>query len=202
LVFGIHDWIWSPGPGQAAPHWWNHDHGFSGSPGSPFPAYGLSISVGFSIFWLLIVLILGTIASVMSQAAQLDAVEGRHLDFQNLWKVVKELGLRLLGLYIVTAVIIIVGLFLLIVPGLIFIRRYFLAPYVMIDKKVSITEALSQSAVMTKLNSGAIWGVIGVTILIGLIGIIPFIGSLIAFIVACLYSLAPAMRYQQLKKLT
>ncbi len=201
LILGIHDWIWSPGPNQPH-HWYDHAYGFSaGSPGSPFPGYGFSAFVGLALLWFLFVIVIGTIASIMSQTAQLDAVEGRHLDFQDLWKTTKELGLRMLGLYIAMTVIIVAGFILLVVPGLIFLRRYYLAPYVMLDKKVGIGEALTRSAELTKLNTGAVWGIIGVGFLIALIGIVPFIGSLIAFGVGCLYSLAPAMRYQQLKRL-
>ncbi|HET9721749.1 MAG TPA: hypothetical protein VFP32_01840 [Candidatus Saccharimonadales bacterium] len=201
LIFGIHDWIWSPAAGQPH-HWWDHAYGFSsGGPANPFPDYGFSAFVGASIVWFLIVLIIGTIATVMSQSAQLDAVRGQRLDFQDLWSVTKQLGLRMLGLYIVTAVIVVVGLILLVVPGVIFFRRYYLAPYAMLDKNLSIREALEESATLTKKNTGAIWGVIGVTVLISLISILPFIGGLIAFIFGCLYSIAPAMRYQQLKRL-
>lgn len=202
LILGIHDWIWSPTGPQAHGSWWNHAYGFSSSgPGNPFPDYGFSALVGFSIIWLLFVTVAGTIAAIMSQAAQLDAVQNKHLDFQNLWEVVKRMGWRLLGLYIVTGLIVFVGLLLLIVPGLIFLRRYYLAPYVMIDKNLSIGDSLSKSAELSALNTGAIWGLLGVMLLIGLIGIVPFIGGLVSFIIGSLYSVAPAMRYEQLKKL-
>jgi len=202
LILGIHDWIWSPTGPQAHGSWWNHAYGFSSSgPGNPFPDYGFSALVGFSIVWLLFVTVAGTIAAIMSQAAQLDAVQNKHLDFQNLWEVVKRKGWRLLGLYIVTGLIVFVGLLLLIVPGLIFLRRYYLAPYVMIDKNLSIGDSLSKSAELSALNTGAIWGLLGVMLLIGLIGIVPFIGGLVSFIIGSLYSVAPAMRYEQLKKL-
>lgn len=201
LVFGIHDWIWSPGPNQAH-HWYDHAYGFSsGSPGSPVPDYFFSAFVGLALLWFLTVVIVGTIAAMMSQAAQLDAVENKPLDFQDLWKVVKQLGWRLLGLYVAMAVIILVGFILLIVPGFYMIRRYMLAPYVMIDKKVGIREALDRSAELSLINPGALWGVIGVMFLIGLINIVPFVGGLAAFAVGSLYSIAPAMRYHQLKRL-
>jgi hypothetical protein len=60
---------------------------------------------------------------------------------------------------------------------------------------------MDQSAALSKANTGAIWGVIGVMFLIGLANIVPIIGGLIAFIFGALYSVAPALRYQQLKKL-
>jgi hypothetical protein len=144
---------------------------------------------------------LGTVAQIMSQAAQLDAVEDKHLDFQNLWQVVKKMGWRLLGLYILMAIIIGVGFVLLFIPGLFMIRRYILAPYVMIDKNAGIRESLSQSAALSLKNTSAVWGIIGVMFLIGLVNIIPYFGGLAAFVLGSLYSVAPALRYQQLKKL-
>ena len=138
----------------------------------------------------------------MSQAAQLDAAEGKPLDFKNLWGVVKDRGWRLFGLYIVMSVLIVVGLILLIIPGLILIRRFFFAPYVMIDKNTGIKDSLNESAALSKLNTGAVWAVIGVMLLIGLANIIPIIGGLASFAFGSLYSVAPALRYQQFKKLT
>jgi uncharacterized membrane protein len=92
-------------------------------------------------------------------------------------------------------------LILLVIPGLIMIRRYFLAPYVMLDKKVGIREAMDQSAELSKINTGSVWGIIGVSFLIALVNVIPIIGGLASFSLGALYSVAPAMRYLQLKKI-
>ena len=109
---------------------------------------------------------------------------------------------RLLGLYIVTAMVVLVGLLLLIIPGIIMIRRYYLAPYFLIDQDLEIVEAMRQSAAATKGHSGALWGVIGVQILLGLIGVIPAIGSIVVVFFELPYACAPAIRYLQLKELT
>jgi hypothetical protein len=200
LVFYIHSWIWSPLPNQHV-GWWHSADGFSsGWPGGPFPGYFTFISVGFSILWLLIIAFVGTVAQIMAQSAQLRVTEGRSLDFSHLWATVRELGWRVFGLYIVMGILISIGLILLIIPGLILIRRFFFAPYIMLDKKTSIREALDQSANLSRVNTGAIWGVIGVMFLIGLANIIPIIGGLVAFCFGSLYSVAPALRYQQFKK--
>ena len=147
------------------------------------------------------ILSVGTISQIMAQQAQLEGAEGKKIDFSKLWLVVKELGWRMLGLYIVVGLVILVGFILFIVPGLFMIRRYMLAPYVMLDRKVGISEAMNQSAELSKLNTGAIWGVIGVMFLIGLLNVIPLIGGLTSFVVGSLYSVAPALRYTQLRKL-
>lgn len=201
FIFWIHSWIWSPLPNQHV-SWWHDSGGFSSAwPGGPLPTYSTFLLVGFSLLWFVIIAALGTVTQIMSQAAQLQAAEAKRLDFQSLWRVVKELGWRMLGLYIVMGLIILIGLILLIIPGLILIRRYFLAPYVMLDKKVGIQEALGQSAALSKINTSSIWGIIGVMFLIGLINIIPIIGGLVSFALGALYSIAPALRYQQLKRL-
>lgn len=201
FIFYVHSWIWQPLQGQHI-HLWQHVDGFSSAwLGSPLPAYFTFLVVGFSLLWLVLTLTLGTIAQIMSHAAQLDASENKHLDFQNLWQVVRRQGWRLLGLYIVMALIFLIGFALLFVPGLFMVRRYLLAPYVMIDKGTGIQESLAQSADMSKRNTGAIWGIIGVMFLIGLVNIIPYFGGLAAFVLGSLYSVAPALRYQQLKKL-
>lgn len=201
FIFWIHSWLWSPLPNQPV-HWWQSSRNFSsGWPGGPFPTYGTFLVVGFSVLWFLIIAAAGTIAQIMSQAAQLEAAQGKSLDFRNLWSVVKELGWRLFGLYIVVGLVVAVGLILFIVPGLIMLRRYFLSSYVMLDKKVGIREAMDRSAEMSKVNTGSIWGILGVMLLIGMVNIIPILGGLASFALGSLYSVAPALRYQQLKKL-
>jgi hypothetical protein len=200
FIFWIHSWIWSPLPNQKV-HFWQHDSFSSAWPGGPIPTYTTFTLVGFSLLWLLIILIVGTIAQIMAQAAQLEGAQARPLDFQNLWQVVKDIGWRLFGLYIVIGIVVLVGLVLLVIPGLIMIRRYFMAPYVMIDRRVGIRQALDQSAELSKINTGSVWGVIGVMFLIGLVNIIPIIGGLASFLLGSLYSVAPAIRYIQLKNI-
>jgi len=212
LVFGIHDWIWSPARGSFL----NRHNTFSfGSPGNPLPTFDLSIVVGFSLFWLVFVALLGTAVTVMSLTAQLDAAEGKPLDFQDLWLSVKKYWLRLLGLYALFSLLVVVfawlfffglllfvvGAILTLIIGFMVISRYILAPYVIIDQNAGIADALRISATLSTRKPGAIWGVIGVMFLISLASIIPYIGGLLSFALGCLYSMALAMRYLQLKRL-
>jgi hypothetical protein len=150
------------------------------------------------MIWFLFVIAAGTVVQIMTQQAQLEATEGKNLDFVRLWAVVKELGWRMFGLYIVTSIYIVVG-FILIIPGLIMLRRYFLAPYVMLDTKCDIKTAMERSSEMSKPYSGYVWGVIGIMFLIGLFNALPGVGWMISFVLGMLYSVAPALRYQELK---
>ena len=69
---------------------------------------------------------------------------------------------RLVGYILLMSVLITVGLLALVVPGLIFIRRYILGPYFIVDKDASISEAMRLSAAHTKPVAGKIWGTLGV----------------------------------------
>lgn len=202
LILGLHSWIWSPSPSQQTHYWWSSLDGVSsGTTITPLPLYAGAVLVGFSILWFLFSLAVGTIAQIMAQESQLEAAANREPAFHKLWATVKELGWRMLGLYAAMAIIIGVGFILLIIPGLFMLRRYILAPYVMLDKRCGIADALERSAKLSKINTGAVWGLLGVLFLISLLHIVPIIGGLASFVIGALYSVAPALRYNQLKKL-
>ena len=83
------------------------------------------------------------------------------------------------------------------------IRRYFLSPYVMVNEDLSISGAMQRSDELSKPYSGAVWGVIGVAFLISITSSLLFeIGPYVSFVLGIFYSVAPALRYLELKKLT
>lgn len=105
---------------------------------------------------------------------------------------------RLVGLGILVGFLFVVGLLLFIVPGLIVIRRYFLAAYYLVDQDLSISESMKKSAAATKSHAMAVWGVLGVSFLIALTSIAPLLGAVISTILSTLYACAPAFRYLEL----
>ncbi|MFC1953399.1 hypothetical protein ACFLWR_04640 [Chloroflexota bacterium] len=107
--------------------------------------------------------------------ANLKAVRNDKLEikdifgaFQNYWNAV--LANLLVG------VIVAIGLFLLIVPGIIFACKLAFTPYLIVDQKMEVIEAIKESWRMT---NGYAWEVF----LIGLLAIPIFIAGLIVFIV-------------------
>ncbi|HET9174512.1 MAG TPA: YciC family protein, partial [Candidatus Saccharimonadales bacterium] len=106
--------------------------------------------------------------------------------------------LRLIGLYALIAILVVLGFLLLIVPGLIFIRRYFLAPYFLVDQDMSIHESMRESAAVSKDHAKSIWGIIGVYVIIALPTVIPLFGSILSAILQTFYSCAAALRYDEL----
>lgn len=141
------------------------------------------------------------ITSVMEFALSLLAARGKEPTLNELWPFVSKFTWRFIGLSIVTGLLVVIGLFAFIVPGLIFIRRYFLSPYVMIDQDLSIGEAMTESARLSKPFSLSVWAIIGVMILLSLPGFVPVFGWLISIVLTSLYTAAPALRYLELKKL-
>lgn len=168
--------------------------------GMPSSAVVSMVSFGIIIFIVLFVLTL--FIQAMTYGLQLEAANGKTPGFDFLWQQAKKYWFRLFGLSIVVAVLTILGFLLLIIPGLIVLRRYFLAPYILIDKDLSISQAMEESAKLTKPYSKAIWGVIGVSVLLVFPSVIPVAGPIIAFLLGAAYSVAPALRYEELKKLS
>ncbi len=168
----------------------------SGLPVSSLVVLGAATALLVAVFMVVAVLYQTALFGL-----ELESSKGKQATYAQLWKLAKKYALRLLGLGIVAGGFIVLGLALFIVPGLILIRRYFLAPYAMVDKDMGIMEAMRYSAELSKPYSGYIWGVIGVTILIAVTNIVPIFGALIALVLSVLYSVAPALRYQELKKL-
>lgn len=201
FIFLFNSWIINASQLHGRSHWqWVFQNRSAGWMAPTLPAYAWGYLFTFAV-WGVLMLALSFFVQIMTQAAQLEAAENKIVDFNRLWRTTKEVGWRMVGLYLLVGLYILVGLILLVIPGLIMLRRYFLAPYVMLDQKTGIREAMDRSAALSAPNTGAIWGIIGVMILIGLINVLPVFGGLIALVVGALYGVAPALRYQELKKL-
>lgn len=219
-IFLIGSWLTNTSTLKGSSRWTYdfQNHG-SGLAFPTFPAYswGFFVALGVgALIWLAVSLVI----QVMTQSAQLRVAEDSKLNFSLLWRTVKELGLRMLGLYIAIALIfivigaligigillgtagLVVGAILAIILWFMALRRVFLAPYVLLDEKRDVISALKRSNELSDRNPGSIWGILGVMFLISLVSAVPYIGSLISFILAFLYSAAPALRYIELKKIS
>jgi hypothetical protein len=150
--------------------------------------------------------ILAIVLSPAVYITQLRSVQNKTIDFSHAVQEGLHIFWRFIGLEICMFVIIIVGFILLIVPGFFMIHRYILAPYYLIDHNMKIVDALKASATDSKKFSGAIWGLIGVEVLlIVALGILDaLLGPLaiIAIVFYYVYYCAPAIRYLQIKHAT
>jgi hypothetical protein len=133
---------------------------------------------------------------------ELRVARGQQATINILIDDAKKVWLKLFAQTIVSAIIVLFGFLLLIVPGIIAIKRLLMAPYILVDKNIGIVESLKESNELAKTHSGAVWAVFGVVILVSLLsGImagIPRVGELIGTIFMIAVSLIIALRYVQL----
>ena len=156
---------------------------------------GVSLGVG------VVLLVISAVFQVMALRLELDVAKNVKTSMGKLWEFCQKYFFRVIGLGIIMAIMIGLGLILLIVPGIILITRYFFAPYVMIDEDLGIFAALKRSTELSKNNWGAIWSVIGVTLLISFVpSLLGKVGDVIAALLGIAYSVAPALRYLEVKK--
>lgn len=98
--------------------------------------------------------------------------EAYAVGFHYIWQV--------LGVLLLTGVIILLGLICFIVPGLMLLRRYALAPYYVVDKKMDVPQAMRQSWHDSNHAAGYLWGTIGVTLVVSAVASV--LGMLFGFI--------------------
>lgn len=176
--------------------------GLSGTPG-----FELGAVLGVGLFIGIVLLALNILLYTMFTVLSVRASEGKTPTVGSLFEAVNKnwLWLRLVGLFIVAALIVIAGLILLIIPGVIAFGRIVMSPYFMVDKDLSITGALKASNEMGKQFPGKVWAAIGVMFLItagaAIISSVPAIGPLAGTIFSIAFSLVLVLRYQQLKHL-
>jgi hypothetical protein len=73
---------------------------------------------------------------------------------------------RIIAFTVIFSVIIFIGFLLLIVPGLILLRRYILTTFYIVDQNMTIRQAMKQSAMQTKPVAGYVWGTLGVVVVL------------------------------------
>lgn len=138
--------------------------------------------------------ILGAICTLIAEPAltktQLLSVDDKKIGFTEALKAGLPFVWRLLGLQLMMALICVVAVLLLVIPLFFVYPRILLAPYYLVDRNLTIMQALKTSAAEYKKVKG-VWGLIGVQFLFS---IVPFVN----FILGILYYCAPAIRYRQI----
>jgi len=128
--------------------------------------YGIFISgpIGYSVNWVF-----------------LKAVRREKIEIKDMFAVFERNYWNAVIAGLVTTIIIVIGLFMLIVPGIIFACRLAFVPYLVIDQKMEAMEALKASWAMTK---GHGWTVF----FMGLLAFFIVIAGLIVLIFGVLIS--------------
>lgn len=132
---------------------------------------------------------------------QLKAVRRQAVDIGAIFSSGLRYFWRYLLLGLLVGLILLGSLLLLIVPFFIVLPRVVLAPYFLIDRNLDVIDALRASNEAYKQYHG-VWGVLGVTALIGLASIVPVIGFLLTTVIEFAYTPAFAIRYEQIRLLS
>ncbi len=130
---------------------------------------------------------------------QLKGARGEHIEMGQAFTKGLHYFWKMFGLGICLVVIFAVSVLLLIVPFFFALRRYLLAPYYLIDRDLGVFESLKVSAQESQGKWGAIYGVVGVLVLLSLVNVIPFIGWIASSVLSFLYANATALRYLHIK---
>jgi hypothetical protein len=160
---------------------------------------GSGSAIIFSAIVLLLyvaLVVLGIFVAIGVTISTLKSADGKKVSFFESLKAAKHFFWKYVGLCICIGLIVLAGLIVLVVPGIFFLKRYFLAPYYLVDRDVSINKALKQSAEDTN-KTGGLWGLLGMSVLISALSLIPLVGWIGSFIAGILYVCAPAIRYRE-----
>jgi uncharacterized membrane protein len=142
-------------------------------PSSPAgPALGFFTSL-YSVF------VMGPVGYGLAYAA-LKAARGEKPEVTDMFEGFKTY-LNVVAASLLVSVIVVVGLVLLIVPGIIFACKLAFVPYLVMDRKMEATEAIRTSWSMTDGRAGTIF-------LIGLLAIPIFIAGALCFGVGVIIS--------------
>lgn len=160
------------------------------------------VLIGIAIF------LVGAIASVLTYPgfiiAQIQATHGEHPTPLEAYKAGLPRVIPFILMSLAQTVLVLIGLLLFIIPGLILIRGFLLAPYYLVDKKLGPIEALKTSFAESKPHAGWLWGVLGVMLVFALastlVGKLPVVGYLLSIIVSYIYIFAPAIRYKEIAR--
>lgn len=156
----------------------------------------LSGSRAGGLFAVLVTLVLMAIILVLGPAytvTQFESVRGRKIDFEAAFQRGTKYVVRYVLLSFAIFFMIALGLVLLVIPGLLVAFFLGAAPYLLVARNLSISEALRQSYELTKVYWKPVAGVFIVLAAINALGIIPIFGGALSIAATILYLCVPAM---------
>jgi len=103
---------------------------------------------------------------------QVHSLRGEQVGTLQMYRQSKRYWLRIVGFSLLFGLLFVGGLLLLIVPGLIILRRYILVPFFIVEEDLGIREAMQRSAAATKPDQRYVWTTIGVLVVLAGIGIL------------------------------
>jgi len=136
---------------------------------------------------------------------QTDSTTNRTMSVRNMYREAILFWPRIIGFGMLFSLLVVGGLLLLIVPGLIIVRRYILAPYCIVEEDLGIRASMQRSAELTANLSRPIASmvaiILGFSIVSGGASLLPgdlgFYSSLIVTVLPVFYFYLPALRFRE-----
>ena len=154
---------------------------------------GIAFTLGLASVAAMIVI--GLISIPTFAMILLASVDGQKVGLkETLVKARPYIG-RSLGIVILSALAVLGGLILFIVPGIIFAAWFMLAEYVLIKENLGVVASMKRSRQLVK---GRVWEILGVMAIPSVASLIPFVGSILNFALSIVLVPAMAIRYNQL----
>lgn len=147
-----------------------------------------------SLLGFVISMLASTVVTIAYARLALSAVRGPHVGWDGLWA--PEHFLNMLGATILQSIIVIVGLVLLIVPGIIAAILLSMTQLSVVDKKFNPIEALKESYRLTRPHLWPLFLFMLVLVLLNLVGLIALVIGLLVTLPVSLIAVAHV--YQKL----
>lgn len=156
---------------------------------------------GIFIIFTIIYYVLNIILQIAYYEWTLSVAQGKKLNFQEIinYSAQPNIVLNLVGLYVLLVPILVFSFLLFIVPFFIVFPRLILATFYVLDKKLNCVEALQASWNDTKGYSGIIWGTIGATVAMIMLAF-TIVGFPFSIYFLIMYSAISAIVYEYIKK--
>lgn len=155
-----------------------------------------AVAVAFAFLVGLAVLVAALIFAPAIVQTQIASVKGQKVEFQEAFNKGMPFVLRFIGLGLLSALVVIVGLILFIIPGLLAIFFLSFAPYILIDKNTGVIDAMKGSYELVKEYWKVTLGLLVVNLVINIpSNLLPFFGGLITLALSIGYFCLGALVY-------
>jgi len=143
--------------------------------------------------------VLGIFASLGLVLATLAGSKGEPFGFGDTFRKGRKYFWRFTGLLLSLLIVVGAGLVLFIVPGVLLLRRYFMAPFYLVDQNLGVFEAMNRSAKETS-ETGGVWSLLIAFVVLAAPSLIPGVGWILSLALLVLYSCVPAVRYREIRQ--
>jgi len=161
---------------------------------------GSTASYLIAFFIGVVVFIVACILAPATIVTQLASAKGKAVEFSEVFEKSKSVVVPFIGLALLSALVIGVGLILFIVPGLIAAFFLVFSSYILVDKKLGIIESMKASYELVKANWEWVVALLLVQLAVSVVSYIPLVGWIAGLALTVAYFCLPALVYLKITK--